>query len=213
MFIIISGVAVIAFATSIVVSAFTEQLDGIKEQKMISDISKMKHFYLICGYSEVAEIVTKRLRNDGIPFVILEKDHTRMMEAVKAKMPVILTDPAKKDSYENYGINVTSQVISVLCLENSDVQTIYTALTIRSINPNIPILSYLHEGKNRKKLSLAGSIKLFILKNLLGSLPKSFTGKPVAFDAIHVLRSRSTDIVMDEIIINERILSDRSCVG
>lgn len=212
MLIIISGVAVIAFTTSIVVSAFTEQLDGIKEQKVISDISKMKHFYLICGYSSVAEIVTKRLLKDDQPFVILEKDSTRMMEAVKARLPVIMADPAKQESYENYGIDLNTQVISVLCLEDTDVQTIYTALTVRSINPKIEILSYLHEGKNRKKLSLAGVNKIVYPQELIGVVSKEFTGKPVAFDAIHLLRSQSSNIVMEEILINERILSAKKCV-
>jgi len=212
MLIIISGVAVLAFTTSIVVSAFTEQLDGIKEQKVISDVSKMKHFYLVCGYTDVAEIVTKRMLKDGLDFVILEKDSTKMMEAAKAKLPVIMADPAKQESYEKYGIDLNTQVISVLCLEDTDVQTIYTALTVRSINPDIRILSYLHEGKNRKKLTLAGVDRIVYPQELIGVISKEFTGKPVAFDAIHILRSQSTDIIMDEILINERILSAKNCV-
>jgi len=212
MLIIISGVAVLAFTTSIVVSAFTEQLDGIKEQKVISDIAKKKHFYLICGYTEIAEIVTKRLRNDGIPFVILEKDSEKMQAASKDKLPVILADPAKEESYAKYGIDLKEQVISVLCLQESDVQTIYTALTLRSLNPDIAILSYLHEGKNRKKLRLAGVDKIVYPQELIGVISKEFTGKPVAFDAIHILRSQSTDIIMNEILINERILKVKKCV-
>lgn len=212
MLIIISGVAVIAFTTSIVVSAFTEQLDGIKEQKVISDVSKMKHFYLICGYTEVSGIVTKRMLRDGLPFVILEKDEAKMVEASKAKLPVIMADPAKQETYENYGIDLNKQVISVLCLEDTDVQTIYTALTVRSINPDIKILSYLHEGKNRKKLSIAGVNQIVYPQELIGVISKEFTGKPVAFDAIHILRSQSTDIIMDEILIDERILSAKKFV-
>ncbi len=206
MIIIISGVAVISFTTSIVVSAFTEQLDGIKEQKMISDISKMSNFYLICGYSEVASIVCKRLQKDGLPFVIFDKDASHVSQALKAKMPAILADPSKQESYETYGIDLKEQVISVLCLESTDVQNIYTSLTIRSIHPDMRILSYLHEAKNRKKLSLAGVDQIVYPQELIGVISNEFTGKPVAFEAIHVLRSQSTDIIMDEILVNERIL-------
>jgi len=212
MIIIVSGVAVLAFTTSIVVSAFTEQLDGIKEQKMISDISKMKHFYLICGYSEIAMIVTKRLQKDGLPFVVLEKSAERMVMATKAKIPVIMADPSKQETYETYGINLKKQVISVLCLEESDVKNIYTALTIRAIHSEMKMLSYLHEGKNRKKLSLAGVNTIIYPQELLGVIAKEFTGKPVAFDAIHVLRSQSTNIIMEEILIDERILNTKKTV-
>lgn len=212
MVIIISGIAVISFMTSIVVSAFTEQLDGIKEQKMISDISKMKRFYLICGFSEVSAIVTQRLQKDGVPFVILEKDPQKLAQASKTKMAAILADPAKRESYEEYGIDLKKQVISVLCLEDTDTQNIYTALTIRSIKPEMSILSYLHEDKNRKKLTIAGVNNIIYPQELIGVLAREFTGKPVAFEAINALRSQSTDVVIEELLIDQRIFKQRKSV-
>ena len=212
MVIIISGIAVISFMTSIVVSAFTEQLDGIKEQKVISDISKMKRFYLVCGYSDVSEIVTERLKKDGVDFVVVEKEHAKSMQATKAKMAAITADPAKHETYKDYGVDLQKQVISVLCLEDTDVQNIYTALTIRAIDPQIKILSYLHENKNRKKLSLAGVNNIIYPQELVGVFAREFTGKPVAFEAIQALRSQSTDIVIEELLIDKRILNRRNSV-
>jgi voltage-gated potassium channel len=212
MVIIISGIAVISFMTSIVVSALSQQLDGIKEQKMITDISKMNKFYLICGFSEVSLIVMKRLQKDGIPFVLLDKDPQKIVQANKAKMSAVLADPSKQENYESFGIDIKKQVISVLCLEDTDVQNIYTALTIRSIDPDVSILSYLHENKNRRKLSLAGVNNIIYPQELIGILAHEFTGKPVAFEAINALRSQISDVVIEEILINSRILSQRKCV-
>jgi len=212
MVIIISGIAVISFMTSIVVSAFTEQLDGIREQKMISDISRLKRFYLVCGHSDVATIVTKRLQKDRIPFVVVEKDPHHFLQAVKTKITAVLADPAKQETYKNYGIDLKEQVISVLCLEDTDVQNIYTALTIRSIHPEIKILSYLHENKNRKKLSLAGVDNIIYPQELVGELAREFTGKPVAFEAIHALRSQTSNVVIEELLIDERIASKKTKV-
>jgi len=212
MVIIVSGVAVLAFSTSIVVSAFTEQLDGIKEHKVITDISKKKRFYLICGYSDVAEIVAKRLQKDGLSFVVLEKDPQKLAQANRAKMLTVLADPARQESYKEYGVDLQKQVIAVLCLEDTDVQNIYTALTIRSMHPQISILSYLHDGKNRKKLSLAGVNNIIYTQELIGVLSREFTGKPVAFEAINALRSQSMDVVIKELLIDERIISHRNSV-
>lgn len=212
MVIIMSGIAVISFMTSIVVSAFTEQLDGIKEQKMVSDISKMKRFYLVCGYSEVSAIVTERLQKDGIDFVVLEKDHAKTVQANKAKMTAITADPARHETYKEYGIDLRKQVISVLCLEDTDVQNIYTALTIRAIHPEMEILSYLHENKNRKKLSIAGVNNIIYPQELVGILSREFIGMPVAFEAIEALRAQSTDVVIEELLIDTRILNRRNSV-
>jgi voltage-gated potassium channel len=212
MIIIISGIAVISFMTSIVVSAFTEQLDSIREQKTITDISKMKSFYLICGFSELSAIVAKRLQKDGIPFVIMEKEPQKLLAASKAKMAAVLADPSKQESYENYKINIKKQVISVLCLEDTDVQNIYTALTIRAMHPQISILSYLHEDKNRKKLTLAGVDNIIYPQELIGVLAREFTGRPVAFEAIAALRSQSTEVVIEELLVDGRILNQRKRV-
>jgi len=212
MIIIISGIAVISFTTSIVVSAFTEQLGGIKEQKTISDISKIKHFYLVCGYSNVSKIVCNRLEQNKQKFVVMENDIDKMTEASKLYNHVVLSDPSKKDSYKKYGIKLNEQVISVLCLEKDDVQNIYTALTIRSIDSDVKVLSYLHESKNRKKLSLAGVDNIIYPQELVGVVAKEFIGRPVAFEAIHVLRSIDTDTHMSEILVNERILKYRKYV-
>lgn len=57
MLVIFAGISVLAFTTSLFVSAFTEKLDEIREMKTVEDISKIKKFHLICGYEEVAKEV------------------------------------------------------------------------------------------------------------------------------------------------------------
>ncbi|MDF1879971.1 ion transporter [Sulfurimonas sp. MAG313] len=213
MVIIISGVAVIAFMTSIVVSAFTEQLDGIKEQKMISDIAKMKRFYLVCGYNEISKIVCKRLQEDKIPFIIFENDENKFLKAVKAKFRVLNINPASEDSYKEYNIDIKEQVISVLCLEDTDIQNIYIALTLGSLNENISILSYLHEKQNRKKLSLAGVQQIIYPQKLVGIFSKEFVDKPFCLETISQLESVNTSSIFEEILIDQRIYELRKNVS
>jgi len=50
MIIIISGIAMISFVTSVIVSAFSEKLDELKENRIIEKINKSKEFIIICGY-------------------------------------------------------------------------------------------------------------------------------------------------------------------
>ena len=61
MFVIVAGIAVFSFTTSLVVTAFTEKLDEIKDIKLIDDIAKVKEFYLICGYENISKEVAKNL--------------------------------------------------------------------------------------------------------------------------------------------------------
>ena len=213
MVIIISGVAVIAFMTSIVVSAFTEQLDGIKEQKMISDISKMKRFYLVCGYNELSKVVCQRLQKDNFPFIIFENNEEQFMKANKANLKVLNIDPASHESYKDYNIDITKQVISVLCLENTDVQNIYISLTLRSLDKDIKILSYLHEKQNRKKLSLAGVDKIIYPQELVGVFSQEFADKPFCLETFRQLENIQTDTVLEQILVDDRIFDLRKTVA
>jgi voltage-gated potassium channel len=78
MFIIVSGIAVLSFSTSIVVSACTERMDDIVENKLIEDISSLKQFYLICDYTQTAQQVASKLRRNGKNVVVLDRDEQKI---------------------------------------------------------------------------------------------------------------------------------------
>ena len=47
---------------------------------------------------------------------------------------------------------------------------------------------------NRNKLNFAGVNEIFYEKELIGMVANEFAGKPVAFEAIHALRSNYNNI-------------------
>ncbi len=205
MVIIVSGIAVISFSTSIVVSAFTEKLDEIKEQKLLENVRKYKQCYLVCGYGELGQQVAAKLHRLGRHVVILDDDAEHVKKAEAHGLKALHADPAALESYSRLGIDIASQVMAVLCLRESDVQNVYTALTIRSMNKEIKILSVLVEQQNRKKLQLAGVDEIVYTQELVGMTAKEFSGKPVAFEAIHALRSEDTGVYIEELVIDERM--------
>lgn len=210
-FIIISGIAVLAFTTSLVVSAFTEKLDEIRETKMVDDISKIKLFYIICGYENVAKEVAKKLITTH-KIVVLDEDIHRVKEAQKDGLMALNYDPGAIESYKKLHIDIETQVEAVLCLRESDVENVYTTLTVRSISKDVMILSLLMKDMNRNKLAFAGVNEILYAKELVGMMAKEFIGKPVAFEFIHTLRSSFTNIDIEEINLTQRMLSSFSTV-
>ena len=206
MVIIISGIAVLSFSTSIVVSAFTEKLDEIKENKQLEDIRKSKRFYLLCGFDELGQQVASKLHRIGRKVVVLDDNRERIKRAEEHGFKALAYDPAALESYHRLGIDISQQVIAVLCLRESDVQNVYTALTIRSMNKDVRLLSVLIEQQNRKKLQLAGVDEIVYTQELVGMIAREFGGKPVAFEAIHALRSEDTGVYIEEIVIDERMV-------
>ncbi|MEA3374331.1 MAG: ion transporter [Campylobacterota bacterium] len=208
MVIIIAGVAVLSFTTSIVVSAFTEKLDEIKDVKTIDDVTKLKRFYLICGYEDVAHQVAAKLRRSGRRVIVMDRDPEHIKRAKAHGLIALPYDPGALESYGHLKIDFKKQVISVLCLREDDVQNIYTALTIRSMDTKVKILAILMNRQNHKKLQLAGVDDILYTQELIGMIAKEFSGKPVAFEAIHALRSEQTSVKIEEISVDERMCNN-----
>ena len=212
MFVIIAGIAVLAFTTSLVVSAFTEKLDEIRETKTIDDINKLKNIYLICGYQNVAQEVARKLVKD-YKVIVLDKDPQRVANAKQDGLVALNYDPGSIESYKKLRINITTQVKAILCMRESDVDNVYTALTVRSINKDVYILSLLLDNIHRNNLTFAGVNEIFYSKELVGLIAKEYIGQPVAFEAIHALRSEMLNTNIEEIIINKRILQNHAIVS
>ncbi|QSZ43104.1 potassium transporter TrkA [Sulfurimonas aquatica] len=213
MLVITAGIAVLAFTTSLVVSAFTEKLDEIKEVKTIEDINKLKRFYLVCGYESVAKEVTRKLLLQDSDIIVLDIDPLRIENARNDGLTVLPYDPGSIESYKKLNIDIKKQVKAILCLREDDVQNVYTALTVRSLDKDIFILSLLINDVNRKKLLFAGINNLVYPQELVGLMTKEFIGKPVAFEVIHELRSESNNVNIAEIAVTERIVENYPIVG
>lgn len=204
--VIISGVAVMAFTTSIVVSAFTEKIEEIKEIKSIEDISKFEKLYLICGYKEIGRQIALKLKSNGSKIIVLDKNPILVKEAQKDGFLAFSFDSGHLSTYEELRIDFSTQVEAVLCLDDTDVENIYTALTVRTISKHVQIIATLQSKNNRKKFELAGVNKIIYSQEFIGLIAKEYIGHPVAFELIHALRSATNGIQISEILVDDIML-------
>jgi len=211
--VILAGIAVLAFTTSLFVSAFTEKLDDIRESKTIQDIAKIKRIYIICGYENIAKEVAKKLMDTNFNIIVLDDDVTRVERAKKDGHHALNYNPGSADSYKKLNLDISSQVRAILCLREDDVQNVYTALTVRSVNKDVKIMSLLMNSANRNKLLSSGANEILYDKEFVGLVAREYVGQPVAFEAIHALRSENSNIKIEELIVTDRILNSIATVG
>jgi len=210
--VITAGIAVLAFTTSLIVSAFTEKLDEIIENKAVEDIYKLKKLYLICGITDVSLSVAKKLESLEKEFIILDKDEGLVKNVRDRGYHAFALDPSNMDNYALLGIDFEEKIEAVLSLHESDVENVSTALSIRAIHSNVKILSTLEYGENRKKLKLAGVSEIVYIQELIGLIAKEFSGQPVAFEAIHTIRSSELGVNISEITVDEIIAEHYRCL-
>lgn len=210
--VILSGISVLAFTTSLFVSAFTEKLEDIKESKMIQDVAKEKETYIICGYENIAKEVAKKLIKSRFNVLVLDESLQNIEEAKRDGLKALHYNPGNIDSYKKLGINLSTQVKAILCLQEDDVENVYTALTVRSMDKNVKIMSLLMNSSNRSKLVFSGVDEILDDKELVGLVAREYVGQPVAFEVIHALRAEDSNIKIEEIAITQRIVENISTV-
>jgi len=76
-------------------------------------------------------------------------------------------------------------------------------LTIREMTKHVPLYSILHHLEHRRKLQMAGIDVIINPQELIGLMGKILSVQPVAFEAIHALRSEHTSTVIDEVVVQE----------
>lgn len=211
--VILAGISVMAFTTSLFVSAFTEKIEDIKEDKIIQDVSKLKRLYIICGYEQIAKEVAKKLISTDFQVLVLDGCSKRIENAKKDGLIALNYNPGTIESYKKLNINLFTHVKAILCLREDDVENVYTALTVRSINKEIFIMSLLMNQINRSKLIHSGVNEILYDKEFVGLIAREYVGQPVAFEAIHTIRSESGSIRMEEIPITDRVLKNFTFVS
>ena len=82
-----------------------------------------------------------------------------------------------------------------------------------TMQPMQEILSLLHEKKNRRKLHLAGAKDIVYAQELIGLLSKEYSGRPIAFETLGMLRAEETGAGIEEIVVDKRVAGNFMTVG
>ena len=203
--VIVLSVSVLAFATSIIVSAFTQKLDEIKENDNIEKSIRLHNLHILCGWSTTAQTLAQKLASKGKHFLILLNDAAQADALQKEGYLAFALDPTRLESYRRLEIDFKTNVAGVLCLYEDDVRNIYVALTLRSIDKEVRIISLLENETNRLKMQRAGVNDIVHPQHLVGLIAREFGGSPVAFEVIHALRSEHHGARVEELVVDEFI--------
>ena len=206
LFIIITGVIMLSFSTSIVVSAFSEKLWEMKEDRIINNVDTFDSFFLVIGYSKISEIVTQTLKQHNHKFLIIDNDLNVVKHVTTKKYDVIHADGTMLETYTKLNI---SNVKTALCLTNSDIINLSMVLTLRTLNKHINIIVKANKKHNIPKLKLAGATTVFDGYKLAGEIANEYEGSSVAFDSIYSVLSEEGGIIDEYKIVHSSPLINK----
>jgi len=148
MFGIIFGIAMISFMTSVMVSAFSQRFDELRNQDSIKDVSKMHNVVLINGYGHMGATIAKKLaiRKVYQP-VFIEENDTKAKMAMEEGYKVIHADGSSAKLINT--LYQRKNIAAMLTLSSSDIDNIYFILNAKSVQSDSVVYARLNQVELR----------------------------------------------------------------
>ncbi|MBT2970104.1 MAG: potassium channel protein [gamma proteobacterium symbiont of Ctena orbiculata] len=207
---IIAGLGVISFFTSIIVSAFGEKIHEIRAHRIYSEIERKRIDTLICGYGRVGQVVAERMAVDRRSFVVVDPVEENVRVAKKKQGHLAVVGDGE-DTELLLSLGIDKRIQRLLCLTGDDVVNVYITLTARQVNPDIEIISRANHRENVSKLYRAGASYCVTPYEVFGLIAAEYAGQPVAFEAVYgLLTGQSHEGIEAVRIKGESVLVGRS---
>lgn len=198
---IMTGIGVIAFITSVIVAAFSEKMGELRDNRVFAELEKQKGRHtILCGFGRMGNVVAERLAAEKKHFVVIEPDSVNVERAKRLGYLVIPGNAESNELLEKAGVGGRAE--RIVCLTGSDVSNVYIALTARYLNPGIEIIARANQQEAVAKLKQAGADHTVSPYETVGLIAGEFIGKPVAFEAIHGILSGANRIGLEAVTVH-----------
>ncbi|MGZ8226690.1 MAG: NAD-binding protein [Methylococcaceae bacterium] len=206
MSLILSGLGVLSFFVSIIVSAFHDKMNDLRESRTYAELNRYDSFVIICGFGRVGQHIARQLKKDRQHFVIIDTNEVAIFNAKQQDYLVIHADASKNQVLHNAGIN--NGATAVLCTTGDDVINVYITLTSRHLNADVRIISRANNKENVKKLYQAGASNVIQPFEIAGMVVAEYVGQPVAFEAILGIIREEKQFIMETLGVHSGSIID-----
>ncbi len=203
------SLGVVAFAVNYGLKAIFEGefQDIFGRRKLKKALDSLVDHYIVCGYGRMGKVICNELKQKGIPFVIVEKEHQEL--DVDDDVTIVYGDATRDELLKSLGIEKAKGLISVL---DSDAQNLYVVLSARGLNNGLFIVSRANEEGSDYKLTRAGADKVVSPYHIGGLRIAHTIFKPTVVDFLELTaKTGNMEIQIEEVLVEEgSILADKT---
>ncbi len=125
---------------------------------------KVTNHVIISRYDAIAETLIGQLRTHNIEYVVLEPDATEAVSLHGNDVKVLVGEPDNVDTWHSAAVERARLVVANL----DDVQNTNVTLTVRELNPAVPVAAFAEDKDAVDILELSGADQVDALKHRLG---------------------------------------------
>lgn len=157
-----------------------------KKRKIMNRLAKMNNHVIVCGFGRNGQQVTQTLINHKIPFVVVEVNEKPIEQYVHnyPDLCYLIGDATKDETLLQAGVH---QARSLICTLPTDADNLFIVLSVRSLNPNITIISRASYPSSIQKLHIAGANNIIMPERIAGTHMANLVSKPDVIEFLDYL--------------------------
>jgi len=184
-------------ATIVVEGGLPKKLQRRRHERMLETI---KDHFIICGYGRIGSIVAHQFQRQKVAYVVVERDGTRIQDAVDAGALTLEADASREEVLKRAGIERARGLIAAV---GTDAENVYTVLSARVLRPELFIVSRAETEDAIIKLTRAGADRV-ISPYAIGAVQIAQTAlRPAVVDFVELATSSDNlELAMEEIPVS-----------
>lgn len=139
-FLILIGVSFVLYLVGEITNAVVE--GGLRRilgrSNMEKKVAGLKKHYIVCGFGRIGKVICKSLRENNLPFMIVENDDDEIRKIDDLGYLSLQGNASSDETLLKAGIREARGLIAVV---SSDADNVYIVLSARGLNPNLYIMA------------------------------------------------------------------------
>lgn len=172
-----------AMAAVVVEGGWPKYLEHWRYVRMINHLTD---HYVICGYGRIGSIVASEFTRQKTPFVIVERNPTKVAEANGRGHLAVEGDASREETLKQLGIDRARGLVAAV---GTDAENVYAVLTARVLKPDLFIIARAEGEESMSKLKKAGADRV-ISPYRIGAVQIAQTAlRPAVVDFVEIATS------------------------
>jgi len=208
-FLIVGGVSGALYALTGIAGYIIEGHLGttLGRRRMERTIAKLKEHFILCGYGRVGQEIARIFTEEGVPFVIVDKDQESIATAEKDGYLYVLGDATSDEVLKEAGIERARGLVIAV---GNDADSVYITLSARGLRPDLFIEARASSSMAGAKLKKAGADRIISPYSLGARRMAQLALRPIVVDFIDtVISLRGRELQMENIVVG----SDSALAG
>lgn len=158
--------------------------DFVEGRRMRRLMASLNDHHIVAGMGRVGSVVVRNLAEEGVQFIIIDKDREARDTADANGWPILVGDATDQDTLVAAGIERARSLVSTL---DTDADNLFVTFTSRSLNPDLFIVARSTHESNEERLKQAGANRVIT--------PNEVSGRRMSTMVLHPIVSDFLDLV------------------